>query len=112
MIGKLTEIEEKAVKDFSKELRAFSKKNIKQILLFGSKARGDFTKESDLDIFVLAEEVDSTLRRQTARIVNRLLLKYGILISPRLIPELRYSYQKRLQTGFIKNVERDGIRID
>jgi predicted nucleotidyltransferase len=112
MIGKLTETEEKAVREFSRELRLFSGKNIKQILLFGSKARGDFNKESDIDLFILAGEVDSILKRQTAKIVNKLLLKYEVLISPRLIPEIRYAYQKRLETGFIKNVERDGIKIE
>ncbi len=112
MIGKLTETEEKAVREFSDELRFIAPGNIKQILLFGSKARGDSCKESDIDLFVLAEEVSSILRHKTAKLVNRLLLKYEILLSPRLIPQFRYVYQKRLETGFIKNVERDGIAIE
>lgn len=112
MIGKLTEIEEKAVKEFDNELKSFSKENIKRVLLFGSKARGDFNKESDLDIFVLAGQVDGNLRKQTARIVNKLLIKYGVLVSPRLISEFRYAYQKKLETGFIKNVEKDGIKVE
>lgn len=112
MIGKLAENEEKAVREFSTELRSAFAENIKQILLFGSKARGDFNKESDIDLFILAGQVDSTLKRFAAKIVNKMLLKYGVLISPRLIPEVRYAYQKRLETGFIKNVERDGIIIE
>lgn len=112
MIGKLNKTEEEAVRNFSRELKEFSGKNIKQILLFGSKARGGFSKDSDLDLFVLAEQVDARLRRKSAQIVNQILLKYGILISPRLIPEIRYAYQKHLETGFIKNVERDGVIIE
>lgn len=112
MTGNLTESEENAVKEFSKSLKSFSGNNIKQILLFGSKARGDSSKESDIDLFVLTGKVDPILKRQTSKIVGQLLLKYGVLVSPRLIPELRYQYQKRLQTGFIRNVERDGIKIE
>lgn len=112
MIGKLNETEEKAVREFCHKLKKLSGVNIKQILLFGSKARGDFNKESDLDVFVLVDSVDSSFRRKTASIVNQILLDFGILISPRLIPEIRYAYQKRLETGFIKNVERDGIQIE
>lgn len=111
MIGKLNEKEEKAVNEFVGEIKGFSGKNIKFILLFGSKARGDFKKESDVDLFVLADQVDAILRRQTAKIVGQTLLKYGILLSPRLIPEMRYAYQKKLETGFIKNVEKDGIKV-
>jgi predicted nucleotidyltransferase len=112
MIGKLSEIEEKAIREFSGELRKFSGRNIKRILLFGSKARGDFSKESDLDLFVHTDQVDPALKHQAAKIVNKILLKYGVLISPRLVPEIRYIYQKRLETGFIKNVEKDGIKIE
>ena len=112
MIGKLSEIEENAVKEFNQKLRSFAGDNIKQILLFGSKARGDFHKESDIDLFVLASEVDPLLRKQAARNVTEVLLKYGVLISPKLIPEINYSNQKRLQTAFIRNIEKDGLNID
>ncbi|OGB89896.1 hypothetical protein A2625_05380 [candidate division WOR-1 bacterium RIFCSPHIGHO2_01_FULL_53_15] len=108
----MNEIEEKAVKEFTHELRSFAGRSVKQVLLFGSKARGDFNKESDLDLFVLVGQADRDLRRKAAQIVNEILLKYGVLISPRLIPEIRYAFQKRLETGFIKNVERDGIEIE
>ncbi|MBI5700288.1 nucleotidyltransferase domain-containing protein [Candidatus Saganbacteria bacterium] len=55
MIGKLNDIEEVALKEFSGNLKSFAKNNIKQILLFGSKARGDFNNGSDIDVFILVE---------------------------------------------------------
>ena len=42
-----------------------------QIILFGSYARGDFRPDSDLDLLVIKDEVDST-RAEAARI-------YGVL---------------------------------
>ncbi|RMF35973.1 MAG: nucleotidyltransferase domain-containing protein [Chloroflexi bacterium] len=42
-----------------------------QIILFGSQARGDFRPDSDLDLLVIKEKVDST-RAEAARIYRAL----------------------------------------
>lgn len=45
--------------------------NPAKIILFGSYARGDFGPDSDLDLLVVEDEVDST-RAETARIYRAL----------------------------------------
>ena len=42
-----------------KELKSMAKKcNIEKIILFGSRARGDFKERSDIDLAVLGEQTD------------------------------------------------------
>jgi predicted nucleotidyltransferase len=109
MIGKLTETEEKAVREFSAALRSAYGETIKQILLFGSKARGDFHKESDIDIFILVDKADSALRRKTASLTTKILLQHSVLLSPKIVEESHFSFLKQLETAFAKNIEKDGI---
>jgi len=45
--------------------------NINQIILFGSAARGDFTKESDIDLFIDVIENDKNMG-QLGRIMNKI----------------------------------------
>jgi|SRR3989338_4898456 len=111
MLGKLSEIEEKAVKEFSRDLRSFSGKNIKQILLFGSKARGNFNKESDVDLFILVGQSDSVIRKKVASFTTKILLNYSILLSPKIVEQSHFSFLKQLETAFAKNIEKDGIKI-
>ena len=51
-----------------------------KIILFGSAARGDMTRHSDLDLLIIKEEKD--LRKLTARVYRRL---YGVGVSVDLV---------------------------
>ena len=111
MLGKLNEIEEKAVKAFSSSLKALYGSDIKQILLFGSKARGDFHKESDIDLFILVAKSGLALRKKVASLITEIMLDHSVLLSPKIIEESHFSFLKQLETAFAKNIEKDGIRI-
>lgn len=111
MIGKLTEVEEKALTEFKNALNKTFSGSIKTMLLYGSKARGDYTKESDLDVFVLIDKGDFEIRDQIVDLAYDFFLKYGVLISPRVINMNEYELLDRWQTAFIKNLKKDGINI-
>lgn len=97
----------KKIKDFL--LKQYSNK-IKQIILYGSYARGDFTKDSDIDLLVL---VDKTLdpwqvRKSLSDLLFEILLEHNELISVIVLPEdflLNFNYP------FLLNVKREGIMI-
>jgi predicted nucleotidyltransferase len=111
MIGKLTDKETKAVQEFKNLIIHQLKDRIKSILLFGSKARGNFNKESDIDIFILVDASDSRLRKIIASSATDILIKYGILLSPKIIEVNHFSFLRRLGTAFAKNIEKEGIPI-
>ena len=80
-------------------------------MLFGSKARGDFKPESDIDIFILIDHSDSDTRKKIASFTTKILIKYGVLLSPKIIEESHFSFLKQLGFAFAKNIEKDGIKI-
>lgn len=51
-----------------------------QIILYGSKARGDFDEESDIDVLILLEcDVNDSLREKIFSMSFRIELKYNVV---------------------------------
>jgi len=111
MLGKLNETEEKAVKEFRDILLERFGENIKMIRLFGSKARGDYTTESDIDVLIYVKAGDFKLRSNISDITSKIFLKHEVLISPIIVNEKDFSELIRLQMKFIRNVEKEGVDI-
>ncbi len=98
------------LKETRNELQKIYSDRLKEIILFGSYARGDFMDNSDIDIILLLEGVKdiSTEREKYLPITGRLSLKYDTVIS--VIPfDFQVFHQKR--TPLILNVNKEGIRI-
>ncbi len=112
MIGKLNQKEEAALREFTKILRGKYSDRIKMLLLYGSKARGDYHKESDIDVFVLIDKGDYKIRDEIVDIAADLLLKHEVLISPRVINMGEYNTLTRWKASFIKNIQKEGIKIE
>ncbi len=84
---------------------------IRAIKLYGSKARGDYRGESDIDVFVLVGESDSEVEDKICDIATEMLLKHGVLISPMVVSKEHFDRLIYLQTAFVRNVETQGIEI-
>ena len=83
---------------------------LEQILLFGSRARGEARPDSDIDILVVVrEDYDyADLIRRTSSIIAALSLRYDVVISRAFVSRERYE---REQSPFLLNVRREGIAI-
>ncbi len=85
---------------------------ISQVILFGSKARGDSSPESDIDMLLLLNKsIDNDLREAISSIKYDIELKYDIVIS--LIIENESSWQSNLSKAMPLhwNIEREGVII-
>lgn len=104
-------IEKKVVNSFVEELRNKIGDEILNIVLFGSKARGDFNRESDIDIFVLVREKTQNIRDKVGDITADYIFDYDIPISPVLYDLDEYEQNKKLGSFFFENVEKEGVPL-
>ena len=107
----LNPIEKKVILSFVKELRNSLGNEIVKIILFGSKTRGDFNEESDVDIFVLVREKTSDIRDKVGDITADYIFDSDIPLSPVLYDLFEYHKNRELGSFFFENVEKEGIPL-
>ncbi len=83
-----------------------------EIILFGSKARGDYSKDSDIDILILLDtEVNSKLEEKIIGDIYDIELKYELLFGL-LILNKNYWYKDYKGNPFLReNIVREGMMI-
>ena len=108
----------KMPKDVDKEIQEFIKKiqqvlgnRLKKVILYGSYARGDYNKQSDVDIMILTDlsfkEIEE-YRDRISDIAYDIELDTGIILSP-VIKNIE-KYNSRINfVPFYKNVQKEGV---
>lgn len=96
------------LKEFKKEIEKLYGKRLKDVILYGSWARGEATDESDIDLLIVLEgrvipgkEIDRMIN-----IITEINLKYRVLISVYPVSEQDYSTVK---SPLLINVRREGV---
>ena len=84
---------------------------VRRVVLFGSRARGDATAESDYDLLVVVDRRDEALIEALYRTVMDVLLHSGKLVSLKVVPEEAFERLRSLRTPFVDNVLRDGVEL-
>ena len=129
----LTRTERKALDEFVAELRKRYPEELVLVRLFGSKVRGNFDEESDVDVLVVVQDDETAyhddsspwaiLHRQLTDEYNRrfwypiielsadLELKYGANISPRIMPCWQYDFIKEGNMLLYRNMRRHGVNL-
>jgi len=98
------------LQDFKMELKKIYAGNMKQTILFGSYARGNFHAESDIDILIILENMENPYNEidKIADIKFDFMLKYNIIITC-LFTDTK-KMQQRIEPVYY-NIEREGIII-
>jgi len=83
---------------------------IKRVILYGSHARGEATKESDVDVLVLVDPSlnPSKVRASLSDLLYDMLLDEGELVSVAVIPE---DFFESHGFPFMLNVKREGVTV-
>ncbi len=96
------------LEEFKTELKRLYGDRLKDIILFGSYARGDARAGSDIDLMVVlrgevapGREIDRMID-----VITDLNLKHGILLSVVPVSEEKYL---RVNSPLLLNVRREGI---
>ena len=62
---------------FARKVRKILGKNLKQVILYGSYARGDYTEDSDIDIMVLTTLTDKEIEQIETEIYDLLAFDFS-----------------------------------
>ncbi|MFP4563058.1 MAG: nucleotidyltransferase domain-containing protein [Spirochaetia bacterium] len=107
----LNEVENKIVKLFSEKIRNDFPETVVAVYLFGSKARGDSTRESDIDLLVLINRDDWHLANQIRRVGYQIDSEIDYKLSIIVIPEERFSFMKKNKYSFAENIINEGVAV-
>ena len=107
----LNKLEKKVLVSFRNRLGTVLNDELIEVKLFGSKARGQGRKDSDLDVLVIVSSDDWRLCDRVYEIATDLLLDTGVCISPKIISMNQYNQLLREEAPFVKNVNQDAVTI-
>jgi predicted nucleotidyltransferase len=111
-LSHLTSNERAGLAAFINRLHQAYGANLLHVILFGSKARGDFDDQSDLDVLVVVRMSGEDYWQHWRKIVDmawEVELSYSLVISSIIKNEHDYMKMCEHQSLLARNIERDGI---
>ena len=107
----LDENDRQAIEEFRKDVQRLLGDRLERLALFGSKAEGHGTSESDIDLMVLITDSAASMRDPILDLAFDVNLKYGVYISPRIITLSNYQHPIWKITPFMKRLSQQSIPI-
>jgi predicted nucleotidyltransferase len=101
----------KALQEFKKELIRSFDKEILEMKIFGSMARKESRKDSDIDVLIVFKSLSKKRKDFVLKLATKILLKYGVDISPHLYSEKEYLKENRLSSVFMQILKREALPL-
>ena len=111
VVDQITKNENAALRTFIQRILAELGAQISQVILFGSKARGDSNADSDVDVLILTNDENRRLQETINKIASQVSLNYDVLFNPLLIASARWIQMSNEKFSICRNVERDGVML-
>lgn len=108
---KLSPKEWEAVQKLLARLQTAYGKQIRQAMLFGSKARGNAGSDSDIDILLLVEKETWALKDEISGLAADINLEADLQIDVRVIGLERWQHMARIQAGLYRTISQDAIPL-
>ena len=105
----LTDEEKTALRELKDVLKLFLGDRLVRFVLYGSKARGDYHSESDLDVAIVVKGLTTVLKHQVLDKVADVEFKYLLPVSTLVLSEEDFNNLKERERRIALDIERDGI---
>ncbi len=107
----LTSKEKQVIEEFKKKIQEKYPEEQAHLTLFGSKARGEAARESDMDLLVVIRSEDWRLGDRIREIGYQLELNHGIVLFIQVMSRRHIEQLKAIGSQFLQEVEREGIMV-
>ena len=96
-------------KEFAAAVRQRLAPHVKKIILFGSRARGDYREGSDYDFVVVVDERNNTIRDQIIDLEVKIMDDRDEFVTSLVYDQNEWEYRKGFPIGL--NILKDGIEV-
>jgi len=88
-------------------------RHLRQMILYGSRARGDAAEDADLDLLALVDEKTPALEEALDDIAYKVMWEHDFkpIISLKVFSEERFRDSIARGVSFCRNVEREGVIV-
>jgi predicted nucleotidyltransferase len=107
----LSYAEQQVLERFKAVLKPLLADNLISLRLFGSRARGEGTEESDLDVLIMLREKNRALCRRIVAEALEIDLAYDTNLAPTILSVEEFQQNRDYHTPFYRNVEREGVSL-
>lgn len=96
-------------REYSRKVRAALGPRVRDIILFGSRARGDHKEWSDYDVLVIVDKRDREIVKEIRKKAVEILDEHDRLIGNIVYDTEEWERKKRYPFGM--NIQREGVRM-
>lgn len=97
--------------EFKRKLLSALGKDILELKLFGSQAKGNFRKDSDIDVLIVLRSLSPKKEDFIIDLTCQILFDFGVVISPHIYSQEEYSYLNHLPSIFMQILKREALPL-
>ncbi len=101
--------ETEAVLEFIESIRGDNR--VRKVVLYGSRARGDFREKSDIDLLVILNTDEPLLKRSILEKSRQLSLERGILLQVLILSRQEWGDPSFKTFLLVEKIQREGISL-
>lgn len=107
----LTPHEKEVLDQFCSRTREAFGSRVRELVLFGSRARGEGHEDSDVDVCVVIDDLDWREKRDVFAITGDLLAKHDVLISAFVVSTAHMNHLRARERLIAREIESEGVRL-
>lgn len=104
-------LEQPILQEFKRRVEQRFPEELVRLVVFGSKARGDASVESDIDVLTVVRSEDWKLGDEIRDIGYELEIAHGVVLSIQVMGQRQYQELKARGSTFVANVEQEGFAV-
>jgi len=101
------------VVEFKSKLPDDLKAHLRNLIVFGSRAKGEASQDSDLDVVVLVDEKTDEIEKRLENIAYQVMWDHDFnpIISLKVLTESRFSDALSKGYSFYRHIETEGVAV-
>lgn len=104
-----TKINDSVLNEYLQCLKERFGQHLIKVILYGSRARGDFHKTSDYDLIIILDKITKNTYDLLDEISGEFLYKYGVIFTAMLFTDK--EYKRQTYDPLLMNVKKEGITL-